>query len=173
VQQLAGVHNLTATRCLGDLEKLGLLRRRTAGRAYLYSLKRSHRVVEKLIDPLFEAEQTAPQRFFQELGKVLKGRCLSAIVYGSVARGKSDPGSDVDLLVVVENEQAAEQFSAATQGQAEQLVREGWGLMLEVNIKTRHELRKLWNGPLLKQIRRDGQLVTGKPLTEVRNGRKS
>ncbi len=47
VQQPAGVHNRTAMQCLEDLEQLGLLRRRDVGRAYLYSLRRSHRVVAR------------------------------------------------------------------------------------------------------------------------------
>ena len=173
VQQLAGVHNLTATKCLADLEQLGLLQRRAAGRAYLYSLKRSHRLVRHLIDPIFKAEEAAPMRFAQELGKVLGGQCLSAVVYGSVARGEADSASDVDLFVVVKDDKAVEHFAAKAQPKAEKLVREGWSLMLEVNVKTRNQVIKAWNSALLKKIRKEGQLVAGSPLEEVKRGRRA
>lgn len=170
VQQLAGVHNLTTTKCLEDLEQLGLLQRRAAGRAYLYSLKRSHRLIRHLVDPIFKAEETAPARFVQELGRILNKQCLSAVVYGSVARGEAHISSDVDLLVVVKDDKTGERFATKAQPKAEKLVREGWSLMLEVNVKTRSQLIKAWNSRLLKKIRKEGQLVSGASLEEVRRG---
>ena len=80
VQQLAGVHNLTAMQCLADLEKLGLLQRRSVGRAYLYSLKRTHCLVRHLVEPVFKAEARVPSRFTDELERVLRDQCLSAVV---------------------------------------------------------------------------------------------
>lgn len=171
VQQLAGVHNLTTTKCLDNLERLGLLQRRAAGRAYLYSLKRSHRLVRHLVDPIFKAEEAAPARFTRELGRALTSQCLSAVVYGSVARGEADFASDVDLLVVVRDEKAGERFAAKAQPKAEKLVREGWSLMLEINVKTHSQLIKAWNSPLLKKIRKEGRLVAGSPLEEVKRAR--
>lgn len=171
VQQLAGVHNLTAMQCLDNLEDLGLLQRRAAGRAYLYSLKRRNRLVRYLIDPVFKAEAAAPGRLTRELGKTLNDHCLSAVLYGSVARGKADRAGDVDVLIVVEDEAAAQRFAASAQARAEKLVRDGWSLMLEVNLKTRKELARQWSSPLLKRIRREGQVVAGAPLEEVGRGR--
>lgn len=173
IQQLAGVHNLTAMRCLKDLERLGLLQRRAAGRANLYSLKRSQRTVRDLVGPIFKAEQAAPQRFAQELGRVLRGHCVSAVLYGSVARGQATPASDVDLLVVTRNGSVTDRFTASVQQRAEKRVRDGWGLVLEANVKTQSEVAKHWNSRLMKQIRREGRLVTGKPLEEVRRGFRS
>ncbi|MDM8004821.1 MAG: nucleotidyltransferase domain-containing protein [Phycisphaerae bacterium] len=173
VQQLAGVHNLTATRCLDDLERLGLLQRRAAGRAYLYTLKRTHRLVRHLVDPIFKAEGTAPTRFAGELATALRGQCLSAVVYGSVARGEADSASDVDLLVVVKDDKSAEHFVQKAQPKVEKLVREGWSFMPEVNVKTRSQLVKAWDSPLVRQIRKEGQLVAGSSLEEVRRGRRS
>lgn len=173
VQQFAGVHKLTASKCLEDLEDLGLLQRRAAGRAYLYSLKRSHRLVRYLVNPIFKAEETAPQRFSQELAKVLDGQCLSAVIYGSVARGEADQASDVDLFIVVKDEVTAERFIAKIQPKSEKLIREGWSLLLEINIKTKKELAKKWNTSLIKRIRQEGQVVTGMSLEEVKRGRRS
>jgi predicted nucleotidyltransferase len=173
VQQLAGVHNRTVTQCLEDLESLGLLQRRSAGRAYLYTLKRSHRLVRHLIDSVFKAEQAVPQRFSRELAKVLGSSCVSAVVYGSIARGEGDSTSDVDLLVVVKDDKAAERFAATHQAKAEKLVRDGWSLMLEVNVKTVRQLAKEWNSRVMKRIREEGQLVAGRPLEEVKRGCRS
>src|SRR5207302_363476 len=123
-----------------------------AGRAYLYSLKRSHRAVTDLLDPLFAAERAAPERFATELGQSLAGHCLCAVLYGSVARGDGDLGSDADLLVVVKDSTAARGFADTVQDGAERLVRDGWGAMLEVNVKTLRQIRAMWNTPLLRQI---------------------
>ena len=173
VQQLAGVHNLTATRCLEDLERLGLLQRRAAGRAYFYSLKRSNRLVRHLVDPIFKAEETAPTRFAGELARALRSQCLSAVVYGSVARGEANSASDVDLFVVVKDDKAAELFTSKAQSTVEKLVREGWSLMLEVNVKTRGQLIKAWDSPLLKRIRKEGHVVAGSSLEDVKHGRRA
>lgn len=173
LQQLAGVSNLTAMRCLEDLEQLGLVQRRTAGRAFLYTLKRSHRVVGDLIDPAFKAEQEIPGRLREQLAKVLEGHCLSAVLYGSVARNEATTGSDVDLLVVVRSRKRAGAFTERPQVDAERLVRDEWGSLLEVNLKTVSELRKQWNTRLMRQIRREGQLVAGSPLEELCRGCRS
>lgn len=173
VQQLAGVHNLTATRCLSDLERLGLVQRRAAGRAYLYSLKRSHRLVRHLVDPIFKAEEAAPTRFAGELARALRGQCLSAVVYGSVARGEAHSASDVDLFVVVKDHKAVEHFVQRTQPGIEKLVRNGWSLMLEVNVKTKSQLFESWNSPLVKKILKEGHVVAGSSLEEVKHGRHS
>ncbi len=172
VQRLAGVHNLTATRCLEDLERLGLLQRRAAGRAYLYSLRRSNRLVRHLVHPVFRAEATVPARFAGELTRGLRGRCLSAVLYGSVARGEADPAGDVDLLVVVRNDRSAEAFVENVLPGMEKLVRDGWSLMLEANVKTRDQLVKAWNTPLIRRIRREGRLVAGASLEEVKRERR-
>lgn len=170
VQQLAGVHNLTAMRCLEDLERLGILQRRSAGRAYLYALKPRNRIVRDLVGPVFRAEQQAPEQFIKAIGNAMKGHCLSAVLYGSVARGQAGPESDVDLLVVVRDGTRAERFAATIQPKAERMVREGWSLILEVNVKTRRDLARQWNGNLMRQIRREGRVVAGKDLEEVRRG---
>ena len=173
VQELAGVHNRTVMRSLQDLTQLGVVQRRAAGRANLYTLKRSHRAVRDLVDPLFKAEQSALERFVKALARVLRGHCLSAVLYGSVARGEAKPVSDVDLLVVVEDEQAVELFELEVQDKAERLVREGWSAMLEINLRTREKLVRKWSTPFLKQIRRQGLMVVGQTLDEVQRGQGS
>jgi len=173
VQQLAGVHNRTAMQCLDDLEQLGLLQRRTAGRAYLYTLKRSHRVVRDLVETVFKAEREIPGRLREQLARILEGTCISALLYGSVARSEDQTSSDIDLLAVVGSRKDVKTFSEKAQPEAERLVRDEWGSMLEVNVMTVAEAKKKWNSPLMKQIRREGELLTGLPLEALRRGRRS
>jgi len=173
VQHLAGVHNRTAMQSLEDLAQLGVVQCRSAGRANLYALKRSHWIVRDLIEPAFKAEQLAPDRLKRELADAVESHCISAILYGSVARGQAGPSSDIDLLVVVRNKRAAESFAEKAQSEAEHAVRDGWGAMLEVNVKTIADLRRQWDTRLMKRIRREGLLVAGRPLAEVRRGRSS
>jgi predicted nucleotidyltransferase len=168
VQRLAGVHSRTAVLCLADLERLGICRRRAAGRAFLYSLRRQHHIVREIVAPVFRAEQAAPERFLRKLGRLQDGHCLSAVLYGSAARGDAGPASDLDLLVVVVDESGGEGFASDAQPRAERLARENWGAVLEVYLKTRAEVVKDWNTPLLKRIRHEGRLLAGDSLEAVK-----
>jgi predicted nucleotidyltransferase len=171
VQQLAGLHNLTVMQSLTNLEHLGLVRRRAAGRAYLYSLKRQHEVVRAIVDPVFQAEQALPTQFKRRLAQCLRRYCLSAVLYGSVARNQATAGSDTDLLVVVRDENAARRFTKRAQAKVEEAIRESWGSALEINLQTITEFRRQWQTPLIKQIRREGILICGVSLEELRRGR--
>lgn len=97
---LTGYSQTYAIRALGDLEANGLLFRRDVGRSHLYSLNEEHMLVGELTK-LFDLEQNAlerlAQRFKDELGEDLG----SIIVFGSVARGKERPNSDIDMVLTL------------------------------------------------------------------------
>lgn len=94
-------HN-RASEVLSALTEMGLTRVQRAGRADLYQLNRSH-VLYSAIHGLFQEEeaiQPALQTFLQRrLAKMRRVR--EAYIFGSVARGESRTGSDIDLALVI------------------------------------------------------------------------
>jgi predicted nucleotidyltransferase len=53
-------------------------------------------------DTTSAALRSAADRYVELLDEDLQGNLVSAVLFGSVARGEATPGSDIDLLVVCE-----------------------------------------------------------------------
>jgi len=94
-------HN-RASEVLSGLTEIGLTQVQRAGRADLYQLNRGH-IMYPAIHELFQQEaaiQSALQKFLRRrLAKMRRLR--EAYIFGSVARGESRTGSDIDLALVV------------------------------------------------------------------------
>jgi|SRR2546422_898787 len=94
-------HN-RASEVLAALTELGLTQVQRAGRADLYRLNRQH-VLFPTLHELFRSETDLKA----ELEKLLRRRLSKlphlreAYIFGSVARGESRPGSDIDLALVM------------------------------------------------------------------------
>ena len=91
-----------ATRkALNELVNHGLLRRDYVGTSYNYYLNEDHMLVGQVVNKAFLAEQNSIREiasiFKDQLGKEF----VRAIIFGSVAKNKERPDSDVDILVVV------------------------------------------------------------------------
>ena len=114
------VHN-RASEVLSALTELGVARVQRAGRADLYQLNRQH-VLYPAIHALFDQET----KVRAELERFLRGRLSKlkrvreAFIFGSVARGESRAGSDVDLALVM----PASGATAMEQDQLDQIARE-------------------------------------------------
>src|SRR4030042_2634904 len=91
-----------ATRkALNELVNHGLLRRDYVGTSYNYYLNEDHMLVVKVVNEVFLAEQNSiweiARIFKDQLGKEF----VKAVIFGSVAKKKERPDSDVYILVVV------------------------------------------------------------------------
>lgn len=83
---------------LDDLVLHGVVAREKAGRAYLYTLNRDHLAAAAII-ALTNAYTELQDRIRAEIGN-WRPAAVAVWLFGSVARGQADTGSDVDLLVV-------------------------------------------------------------------------
>lgn len=94
-------HN-RSSEVLSALTEIGLTRVQRAGRADLYQLNRGH-IMYPAVHELFRQEaaiQTALQKFLRR--RLARMRCVrEAYIFGSVARGESRAGSDIDLALVI------------------------------------------------------------------------
>ncbi|MHB8896482.1 MAG: nucleotidyltransferase domain-containing protein [Candidatus Geothermincolia bacterium] len=106
-RQLAGLVGYSHTHtmaALDDLELQGLVTRRYAGNAHVFSINEENAVVTDILIPAFLFESNLldalADMFYQGLGQKL----VSVTLFGSVARGEESPDSDVDLLLVMKDE---------------------------------------------------------------------
>jgi predicted nucleotidyltransferase len=114
-QELSGreVHRLVGhsseqgvRRTLNRLAEQGIVLRRAAGRANLYSLNREH-----LAAPSVERLAVLRLELIRRLREAIAAWAvapLAAVLFGSVARGEAGPDSDLDLLVVRRSEHDAD-----------------------------------------------------------------
>lgn len=98
IARLSGVSPAQASRVLPGLVALGLVERREAPPSSLFALIEDN-VAGRLVRSLSRSRETV----LEELG-TLAGRMdpapVSAIVFGSLARGEADALSDVDVVLV-------------------------------------------------------------------------
>lgn len=91
---------------LRALEEMKVIRSLGSGRTRLYRRRRSHPLSQILVE-LFRQEEN---RFDSIVGKVREAaeacrpQLMAAWIYGSVARGKDRPDSDLDIALVVSPE---------------------------------------------------------------------
>ncbi len=99
----AGMGLLAIQNALADLEGLGLVLMERGSVEHRYRLNFKHYLVGQGLRALFEAERGMAKALAHDLRTLLEGRVLSAGLFGSFARGEAKPGSDIDLLVIVEH----------------------------------------------------------------------
>jgi predicted nucleotidyltransferase len=105
LRTLTGYAGPSVTKSLDLLQQLSVLTSRTEGNRTLYSINSD--ILHESADPLL----TIQQKEFRQPIKALIENSLNEldsivgiIVFGSVARGEADRASDIDCLVLVENE---------------------------------------------------------------------
>ncbi len=111
IADMTGLSPAGASRALEHLAGLGVVTRRSVGRAFVHELDRGSDIVRQLILPAIEAEEKiAAARRARPVGglppEVIE--CLvdgfsplKVVLFGSRARGEADESADFDLLVVV------------------------------------------------------------------------
>jgi predicted nucleotidyltransferase len=150
---------------------LRLVRRVGRGRTFLYTLNIEHALFTRLLRPLLEGERGVFQEIIKSVEKAVAPHCLSATIFGSVARGSEGPASDFDLLVVLRQGQRRDRVSRVLSDLASKLSRT-WGIRLNPITFTATQVRRhLEEGhPLFAAAVRDGIPLAGRPLREVRRG---
>lgn len=101
--RLAGL-SAKAIQSLDELAEVGIVGRRVATGQNLYSFRQEHYLAEPIV-ALFAAEERKLSSVLALLRSGLEdgGAIVSAAIYGSVARGESGPGSDLDVLILLED----------------------------------------------------------------------
>jgi len=159
---------LAIQNALADLEGLGLVEVERGSVEHRYRLNFKHYLVGQGLRALFEAERGMVKALAHDLRPLLEGYVLSAGLFGSFARGRATPGSDMDLLVIVETLKERERVGALLSDELTKLS-ERYGLPLQPVI---YERRRLTNSSnvqeLLEAAEQDWVAVAGISLKQLR-----
>lgn len=168
IARSVGLSHPIVHRSLQEVATHGLIVSRRAGGALLYRANPDHWLVQELLGPLFSKERGALQALGVFLLKRLNIPGASLILFGSVGRGEERPDSDIDLLVVLPDGRRKQEIEAKVLDVAP-VVSRVFGNRLAPVILTRTEFRdrlrrrERWVRAVLKE----GQVIAGKPLTEL------
>lgn len=165
----AGLSPRAAQLALRDLERVGVIRRRILGGAHLFSLNERRFGVAEGLRSLFAVESALPAAIAERLSAWLPRRqVLTLGIFGSVARGQSLPGSDLDLLVVVREAAAIATTRALLEDHQEEF-QEAFGMRLSPHLIARRELAARFDrkDPLILNLIRESWILRGSSLGEL------
>jgi predicted nucleotidyltransferase len=167
--RLSGVSLAQASRVLPGLVLLGMVERREVPPAALFRVVPDHVAVRAVMD-LSRARDV----LLGELGRLaanLSPPLVSVIVFGSLARGEAGIESDIDVVVVRRAEVAEDSEPWRHEVEAwRRAVRRLSGNAVELVEVGEGEVGRLLRSrrPLWREVVRDGIVVYGTPLTELR-----
>lgn len=171
--RLSGVSLAQASRVMPGLVELGVVERREVPPSALFRLVPDH-VASRTVLVLAKARATVLEELGSSAGE-LSPQAVSVIVFGSLARGEADATSDVDVVVVrPENVDEENDDWHAQLERWRQRARQLTGNRVEVIEAGEGQVGRLLRSrrPLWKEVARDGVVVFGRPLEELR-GRRS
>jgi len=165
--ELTGLNHRTVVEALDPLRQLGVVERRHAGPAYLYSLARENILAQRIVLPALEAESKLGSALRDEIVAFFAPRAISVVLFGSLARGEDEHGSDVDVLVVAASEEGCAEVEERALQVGHSFFRR-FGRPLSVHCVT---LRDACRGDkaFLSEAVREGETLFGKPPAELRD----
>lgn len=168
IARLARVSIAQVSRMLPGLVELGLIERREVPPSSLFRLVPDHVATRALVG-LADARNVA----LNEMGRVaseIRPAPMSVIVFGSFARGDSEPDSDIDVIIVrpvdVDTEDARwieqiERWRTTVSRVVGNSVE-----ILEVDAE-QATFKLTGRSPMWRDVRRDGRVVFGHSLDEL------
>jgi predicted nucleotidyltransferase len=174
IAELSGVSLAQASRVLPGLVELGVLERREVPPSSLFQFVPEH-VASRAIMALARASDAS----LEELGRLADSLLVppaSVVVFGSFARRGADAKSDIDLLVVrpADIDEDDEKWAASMErlrGEGRRLT----GNRLELLEVSTSDVANLLNSrrPLWADIRRDGRVVHGLSIEDLRGAQRA
>jgi predicted nucleotidyltransferase len=115
LSKLAGVSHTGVLKALGDLEEMNILHVETHGRANAVRLNEESFLAQHL-QHIFKLERETVSHLVEDIGKSFSGfEAASIALFGSLAKGDGGPRSDIDLLIITEDKNGAEERTGALQ----------------------------------------------------------
>ena len=152
----------TTNLVLGDLASHGIVSSRTEGRAHLWSLQLGNALVRQILGFAKVQDEQAGQVVVDALGS----DPISVTLFGSVARGESGPGSDVDILVIAKDHEQGQNFRRRAY-KASSALRQEVGREVEITVIESDALQEPSLNGFLRQVLSDGRTLHGKKLSEL------
>jgi predicted nucleotidyltransferase len=156
-----------ASRALRELVASGVLQAREMGQVRAYELDHADTALVRQLRALFSVEVQRQYDVADELLAATPG-IVSIVLFGSEARSDAEPGSDTDLLIVVE--ESSRRAEKAISARATE-VAERHGLALSWQVADLAQLRR-WDrtsNPLWQNLLAEGVRLRGRSLKALRD----
>lgn len=147
-----------------NLERRGIVKMQPVGRAYQVILNGESYTLKSIVEPMIKAEEntlnsliSTIRQFFKENG------ATSVAIFGSAAKGLETKASDVDLLIIAEDREYANDCAA----KASPATLARFGLGLSPLIMSRAVFVRKHDGNFAKSVLESYKLVWGKDLKEL------
>lgn len=168
-----GVTPATAHKALQSLNKEGILMLSNVGKTHVYTLNEDQLIVSDILKPLFAKED----RILDNIAYMIKCKIstsrlkrdiVSAALFGSVNAGRDHAGSDIDLVVIVEN-QGSKIDSGRLFEEIDKKVSKQFGNTVAPYINTLSEFRAKHKQGLgiIKSILKNYTVIYGKDLKGI------
>ncbi|MEK7857578.1 MAG: nucleotidyltransferase domain-containing protein [Elusimicrobiota bacterium] len=174
-REIARKIGLSAPACHETLKKLdarGLVLLRRVSNVHLYKINPDNYLIRNVFALLFKAEAAMPKQLEAVVRRSLvdsRGSDILAIVlFGSMARGTEQLGSDLDLLVVIPAKEGLEALEPRVE-RLSALLFKRFNVPLSHYIQTLPELLRKHHQklPLIREILKDGRTIYGKDIKEL------
>lgn len=159
--RVSKVGQKTVNRAMPKYVSYGIVSARTIARANVYSLNSGHYIVEQL-GQLFQAEGGAKLELERQLRDAFKDEktIVSLLLFGSVAREKEEPTSDIDVFVITTDKERMKKKLQVV----EEATMKKFGNVISEYILTPEEFKRKRNTQTIKEILAHGELIVGKPF---------
>ena len=153
---------------LMDLWKHGVVNMRRVGKAKLYKINKGRVLVSDGLIPLFVFENNLLKRLSALIIRKIKKFILSIIIFGSIAEGNEQPGSDIDLLIILKEKTNPQKVESALDGLS-LVVSEKFGNFLSPVLLKENQFRRRYKqgDKFIKTIVARGKIIYGKTFMEV------
>ena len=169
--KLLGVSPTTVNKFLNSLKEDGIIKATAAGRAYLYMLNTDSYITKALVKPFFEKERSILPAVTAIIKKAIsrsKAATETVAIFGSVARRREGPKSDIDLVVVLDNVADKEKVENSLDLIADTVARD-FQTAIVPYILSADQFRRRYkdNVSIIKDILSAYILVQGRPLERL------
>lgn len=160
VERRTGLSNRAAMVALESLSDLSVVQCETAPNAHYYELNQKNYFCQKVLKPLFDAEDLFWEDLRKTIRRLVHPRPIAALVTGPVAREESAEEGRLDLIMLFSNGRNRLRAFPSTQ----QLDEEIWDryalevstVLIDLNTADDEEYEPLW-----RRVEREGVLLYG------------
>lgn len=147
-----------------ELEKRAVIKLQPVGRAYQITLNEDSYILRSIVEPLFKAEKEVIKELVRTIRPFFKNKAIiSALIFGSVARGEEKESSDLDLLVITRDKDIANECVA----NASDATLSKFGKALSPLIMGKDQVTTRLNKKLIESILESHIHVYGKEIKEL------
>jgi predicted nucleotidyltransferase len=161
-REMARILNISASRVLEVLElfrKNAVVNRETVGRSSQWGLNQESIVVEE-VSSLINVERkiymALKSRIYETL--IREKSIQKVVLYGSVARKKEKPESDIDVFILVTTKKDKE-LAAALVGKLNKYLLPRYGNVISETIYSEREWKDMEKTKIFKKIESEGEII--------------